>query len=159
TQMVNMDNKCVKVDTQASRLIRKYQSFNNTVSCSQINNRISITKETSKFEFHKHSDPVEYFNDKVSNEISESTPASQIEFFEVWKWHKRKPANVVESVRDYFDVDPGKSVIYMKSKIGNLCIVCKSDDPQRKWKKAINFKLCQVQMVKLKIVILMCQQV
>ena len=138
--MVEMVNKCVKLDTQASSLTRKCQSFNNTVSCSQRNNKISVTKEASKFEFHKQSDPVEYSNDKVSNEISESTPAPQIEFFEVWKWHKRKPANVVESDRDYDDVDPGKSMIFMKSKIGNLCIVCKSDDPQIKWKKAINFK-------------------
>ena len=94
-----------------------------------------------------------------SNYISQPTPASQIEFFEVWKWHKRKPTNVVESDRDYDDVDPGKSVSYKNSKIGNPCIICKSDDPQRKWKKAINFKLFQVQIVKLKMVILMCQQV
>ncbi|CAL4078699.1 unnamed protein product [Meganyctiphanes norvegica] len=90
TQMVDMVNKGVTLDTQANRLTSKYQSFNNTVSCSQISNRISITKEASKFEFHKYSDPVEYFNDKVSNEISKFTPAPQIEFFEVWKWHKRK---------------------------------------------------------------------
>ncbi|CAL4066316.1 unnamed protein product, partial [Meganyctiphanes norvegica] len=152
TQMVDMVNKCVKLDTQASRLTRKCQSFNNTVSCSQRGNKESVTKEASKFELHKQSDPVEYFNDKVSDEIRNNSSLSGKEeeltfsdvkmnneagenVSEVWKWRKRKSTNVVESNRDDDDFNLEKSVIYKKPKIGNLCIVCKSDDPQRKWKK------------------------